>query len=137
MADPDLVAGKVDLSLQNLHFVAIRVGDESHLVVPGGELLAPATRPDFDAVVLKAVAVVDDVGDAHAGVHEVLGKFDLEARLVSELEEVLVSGEVEEGELVALGGVLALSEFEAEPPIEGNGGIWIGDSDAGVEKLDH
>jgi hypothetical protein len=50
---------------------------------------------------------------------------------------VFVAGEVEEGELVALGRVLAFPKFEAEFLVEGDRLLGIGDADASVEKLDH
>ena len=131
------VAPSMELSLQNLYLVAIRVGDKSHLALAGRELLPPSIRPDCDASALNFVTVGDDVGNAHAGVHEVLGKLDPEVRRVSEFKEVLVAGKMEESELVALGRVSALPEFEAELLVEGNGGIGIGDPDAGMEKPDH
>ena len=125
------------LLFQNLDFVAVGIGDEGHLALAGREFVAPAARPDFDAVVFELIAVGDDVWDANAGVHEVFGEFDFIVWRVGQFEEVFVAGKVHEGEFVALRGFLLLAEFEADFLVEGDGGGGVGNADAGVEKLNH
>lgn len=125
------------LLFEDLDFVAVGIGDEGHLALAGREFFAPATWPDFDAVVFELIAVGDDVWDADAGVHEVLGEFDFVVRRVGQFEEVFVAGEIHKGEFVALGGFFLLAKFEADFLVEGDGGGGVGNADAGVEKLNH
>lgn len=50
---------------------------------------------------------------------------------------MVVSGEVEEGELISLGGGFLHAEFESELLVERDRSSRIGDTDTGVEKFDH
>ncbi|MFT7444418.1 MAG: lipoprotein-releasing system permease protein [Granulosicoccus sp.] len=75
--------------------------------------------------------------DADGGVDEVFGEFDLVVGRISEFEEMLVAWEVQEGEFIPLGGFFLLSELEADFLVESDGSGGVGDTNAGVEELDH
>ena len=74
---------------------------------------------------------------AERGVHQVFGAGGLVVLRPGEFEKDVVSGEFEEGELVAFGRGLAVLFGVAEFLIEGDGGVQILDADAGVEEADH
>ncbi len=69
--------------------------------------------------------------------HEIFGELDLEVGRVGELEEVLVSRKVHEGEFIPLGGFFLLSELETDFLVEVDGSGGIRDTNSGVEKLNH
>lgn len=50
---------------------------------------------------------------------------------------MFASGEVHEGEFVALRRFFLLAEFEADFFVKSNGGSGIRDANAGVEELNH
>ena len=109
-------------ALENLDFVSVGIGDEGHFPLPGGEFFAPTAGPDFNAVVFEFIAIGDDVRDSNAGVHEVFRNGDLVVRRVSEFEKVVVTGKMEEGELVSLRRSFLLPEVEADFLVECDGG---------------
>ena len=120
------------LLFEDLDFVAVGVGDEGHFALAAGEFFTPTGGPDFDAVFFELVAVGDDVGDADGGVHEIFGELDFVVGGMSELKEVVVAGQIHEGKLVAFRRGLLFAGFEAELVVKGDGGVGIGDADAGV-----
>ena len=50
---------------------------------------------------------------------------------------MFVSGEVEKGELISLGGGFLIAKFESELLVELDRSCRIGDTDTGVEKFNH
>lgn len=124
-------------AFEDLDFVAIGIGDEGHFQAAGGELFAPASGPDFDAGFFEGVAVFDDIVHAECGVHQVFWTGRGVVGRVAELEEDVVSGEFEEGEAIALRGVLGLGEEVAERLVKGDGSVQMADTDAGVKEADH
>lgn len=127
------------LSLQDLDFVAIWVGNEGHFDFGARrESFSPVLGPDFDAVFFQLVTIGHDVFDSDSCVHEVFGEFDFEVGRVAKLQEVLVSVEFQERELVASRGlVCAASQFEAHLLVELDSLIKIADTDSSVEEFDH
>ncbi len=123
--------------LQNLHFIPIWIGHEGHLLRAGGKFLAPAGGPDFEASLLDAFAVGNDVVHAERGVHQVLGAGRGVFWRVAEFEENVVSREFEEGEAVALRRGLLVGQRVAEFFVKRDGGVEIADTDTGMEETDH
>ncbi len=124
-------------ALENLDLVAVWIRDKRHFAPAGGEFFTPAGRPDFDAGFFDAVAVSDDVVHPECGVHQVFGAGGFVIFRPGEFEKNLVSGELEEGELVALRRRFALFFGVAEFFVKRDGGIKALNTDAGMEETDH
>lgn len=97
----------------------------------------PAVRPDFDSAFFEIFTEADDIRDADGGVHEVFRNGNLIVWRVGKFEEVVVPGEIHEGELVAFGGGFLFADDEAELFVKGDRSGRVGDADAGMEKFDH
>ena len=65
------------VDFEDFDLVAIGISDEGHFALAGGEFFAPSVRPDFDALFLEISAIVDNVENTNAGVHEIFGDRDL------------------------------------------------------------
>lgn len=68
------------LPFQDFDLVTIGISDKSHLALAGGEFFPPLSGPDFNTLLLKLIAVGDDVRNSHRGVHQVLRKGDVKIR---------------------------------------------------------
>ncbi len=128
---------RADSAFEDLHLVAVGIGDEGHFAAAGGEFFAPAGRPDVEAGFFELIAVIDDVRHAEGGVHQIFRAGGLIVLGPSEFEKHLVAGQFEEGELVSLGGGFAFALDVAEFLVERDGVVEILDADAGMEEADH
>lgn len=92
------------LVLEYFYFVAVGVGDKSHLFAID-EFLAPVAGPEVNCEVeaFEHFTVVDDVVDANAGMDEVFWDVDLVVGGVGELQIVCTAWYLQVCELVAGG----------------------------------
>ncbi len=129
----------MELSLQNLHFVAVWIRDESHFdFLPGRESRAPVFRPNFDTLLLQAVAVAHDIFHTDSSVHQIFRKLDFEIRGVAELQEVIISIQIKERQLVSgRGFICSACQRKTEVFIKCDSGIEVAHPNSGVKKLDH
>lgn len=72
----------------------------------------PTVGPDLDSLILKLCAILDNIWNTNAGMHQVLGDRNLIVRRIGKLEEMFVVGKVHEGEFIALGGLFLLPKYK-------------------------
>ena len=125
--------------LEDLDFVAVRIGDEGHLLSVF-EFLPPVGGPEveFEAEAFKHFAIGGDIVDADAGVDQILGEFDFKLGRVSELQIVAAPRDLQVRELVSARRLIGPPENleTAGLTIPVDGLLQIGDTNTGVVECD-